>query len=404
MEEEIKEQFIKESLNPVSMTCTEKILEQMRNNVCKILKGKIIGTGFFAKIPFNKSLLSVLITNNHVLDESDIIDGKNIVISVNNEAKIMDIKIHSKRKKYTNKDYDVTIIEIKEEEDNIKDFLLLDKTIINLFKEENNNNIDYLSNIYENESIYLLNYMNGGEIFASYGLLTNIEKSKITHKCNTDSGSSGSPILLLKNNQVIGIHYGFPKHNSHINFGTLLVKPLIEFQEIYRNEFEVNKEKIFDAHEEKYNQCFLRIRNELNYIQKHQISYFSVSKGHDMLNWKVKINGPDGSPYEGGKFLLNVDFPKDYPFYPFIPPKINFITKIYHLNINPDIGIFRLSKLDVWTPAFTITDIVKEILNLMSKPDIYSNDRQIPEIEKIYHSNRTQYENIARDWTEKYAL
>ena len=91
----------------------------------------------------------------------------------------------------------------------------------------------------------------------------------------------------------------------------------------------------------------------------------SVSKGHDMLNWKVKINGPDGSPYEGGKFLLNVDFPKDYPY---IPPRINFITKIYHLNINPDIGIFRLSKLDVWTPAFTITDIVKEILNLMSKP------------------------------------
>ena len=45
--------------------------------------------------------------------------------------------------------------------------------------------------------------MNGGEIFASYGLLTNIEKSKITHKCNTNSGSSGSPILLLKNNQVM---------------------------------------------------------------------------------------------------------------------------------------------------------------------------------------------------------
>ena len=40
----------------------------------------------------------------------------------------------------------------------------------------------------------------------------------------------------------------------------------------------------------------------------------------------------------------------------------------------------------------------------MSKPDIYSNDRQIPEIEKIYHSNRTKYENIARDWTKKYAL
>jgi len=94
------------------------------------------------------------------------------------------------RKKYTNKDLDVTIIEIKDE-DNIHNFLFLDNIILN--NEINNYNI-----IYEKESLYILNYMNGKDIFNSQGILNNINENKIIHKCNTDTGSSGSPILLLK--------------------------------------------------------------------------------------------------------------------------------------------------------------------------------------------------------------
>ena len=246
--EDIKEKEIKNSIKPVSIEATEKILRQMKNCVCKIHNGKNKATGFFAKIPYYNDLLNVLITNNHVLGESDIADGQNITISLNNETIIKDIILDSNRKRYTNETLDVTIIEIREKEDNINDFLLLDKQIINLInKKSNTNNEKFLNNLYENESIYLLNYMNGEKIFSSYGLLKEIQQDEIYHQCCTDLGSSGSPILLLKNNQVIGVHFG-AKKKIEFNLGTLLVKPIIEFQQKYlvkiKNEISENNKSI----------------------------------------------------------------------------------------------------------------------------------------------------------------
>ena len=144
---EIKEQYLKDSLAPVSIKTTEIILDQMKNCVCKIHKGKVNGTGFFVQVSYDNQILNLLITNNHVLNEQDIAAGKSINISLNNEQIFKEIKIDSKRKKYTNKDLDVTIIEINNE-DNIKNYLSLDDNILN-------NNINNYNNIYENESLYI---------------------------------------------------------------------------------------------------------------------------------------------------------------------------------------------------------------------------------------------------------
>ena len=239
--EENKEKYIQNSVEPVSIKSTEIILNQMKNCVCKIHIGGTKGTGFFTKIPYKNDLLTVLITNNHVLGEENLKDGKIINISLNNEETYKNIKIDSNRKRYTNEILDISIIEIKGNLDNINDFLILDNQILdkyNLGPEEDT--INCLSEIYENESIYLLNYIDGREIFTSYGLLHSITESIINHKCNTDTGSSGSPILLLKSNKVIGIHYGCAKYKS-FNFGSLILKPIFEFQQISNNMLVIKK-------------------------------------------------------------------------------------------------------------------------------------------------------------------
>lgn len=56
----------------------------------------------------------------------------------------------------------------------------------------------------------------------SFGLINNVNTTNIYHNCNTDYGSSGAPILSLKNNKIIGVHYGSSK-NYDFNLGSLLI-------------------------------------------------------------------------------------------------------------------------------------------------------------------------------------
>jgi len=54
---------------------------------------------------------------------------------------------------------------------------------------------------------------------------------------------------------------------------------------------------------------------------------------------KGKINGPVGTSYEGGVFEIEITIP---PQYPFEPPKMRFVTKVYHPNISSQTGAICL--------------------------------------------------------------
>ena len=49
----------------------------------------------------------------------------------------------------------------------------------------------------------------------------------------------------------------------------------------------------------------------------------------DMFIWEALIQGPEGTPFEGGVFPAELRFPKDYPL---APPKMKFITEMWHPN------------------------------------------------------------------------
>jgi ubiquitin-conjugating enzyme E2 D/E len=119
---------------------------------------------------------------------------------------------------------------------------------------------------------------------------------------------------------------------------------------------------------------------------------------NDLFNWVATIMGPAKTPYENGVFNLEIQFPPDYPFK---PPKIRFTTKVYHCNINSSGGICLDILKDNWSPALTISKVLLSICSLFSDPN--PDDPLVPEIAKLYKTNRKQHDSNALEWTRKYA-
>mgnify|MGYP001433142928 CR=1 FL=1 len=120
--------------------------------------------------------------------------------------------------------------------------------------------------------------------------------------------------------------------------------------------------------------------------------------GDDIFRWRATILGPEGSPYEGGIFKLKIDFPADYPFK---APRIVFITKIYHCNINSSGGICLDILKDQWSPALTIGKVLLSICSLMNDPN--PDDPLVLDIANLFKTDRKEHDYKAKIYTMEYA-
>jgi len=114
---------------------------------------------------------------------------------------------------------------------------------------------------------------------------------------------------------------------------------------------------------------------------------------------KGSFPGPEGTPYEGGQFDVDIVIPESYPFQ---PVKMKFITKVYHPNISSASGAICLDILkDAWSPVLTLKSTLISLQSLLCSPE--PNDPQDAEVAKHYMTSKSSFEDTARYWTHIYA-
>ncbi|KAH7533186.1 hypothetical protein FEM48_Zijuj04G0103500 [Ziziphus jujuba var. spinosa] len=172
-----------------------------------------------------------------------------------------------------------------------------------------------------------------------------------------------------------------------------------------------------------------RIIKETQRLLSEPAPGISASPSEDNMRYfNVMILGPSQSPYEGGVFKLELFLPEEYPM---APPKVRFLTKIYHPNIDKaryindlllQLGRICLDILkDKWSPALQIRTVLLSIQALLSAPN--PDDPLSENIAKHWKTNEAEavetdctlyleehgtgtaicFELPAKEWTRLYA-
>ena len=201
-------------IKPATKEGTKIILNQMSDCICRIENG----IGFFCRINKNNIQIKALITSYLILNENYFNYNNKLKIYLGDDNELKIINIDNNRIIHYNQLYNTTIIELKEEDNlnNINNYLELDYNIFN----------NDINSLYENESIYILDYLNDGKSIVSYGIINNINEYNINN------------IYYINNNKLIGISNIINYNNKSI----ILKYPLEEFI----NKYEITMNNIFN--------------------------------------------------------------------------------------------------------------------------------------------------------------
>eukprot|EP01017_Pseudomicrothorax_dubius_P042068 TRINITY_DN6819_c0_g1_i7.p1 TRINITY_DN6819_c0_g1~~TRINITY_DN6819_c0_g1_i7.p1 ORF type:complete len:180 (-),score=42.40 TRINITY_DN6819_c0_g1_i7:114-605(-) len=128
----------------------------------------------------------------------------------------------------------------------------------------------------------------------------------------------------------------------------------------------------------------IRDRYMGQYKMLSESSQFSVGlQDDDIFVWNVCFEGPTSTLYEGGIYSATLTFPRDYPNN---PPKLKFVTEMWHPNIYAD-GTVCISILhspegdqfnehelpeEKWRPILTPEDVLISVLSLLNDPNLDS--------------------------------
>lgn len=144
-----------------------------------------------------------------------------------------------------------------------------------------------------------------------------------------------------------------------------------------------------------------RLMKEIQAVRDDPDANISLSlvNESDIHHLKGSFLGPPGTPYDNGKFVVDIQVPIEYPFK---PPKMQFDTKVYHPNISSVTGAICLDILkNSWSPVLTLKTSLISLQALLQSPE--PNDPQDAEVAKHFITNYESFERTATFWTKTYA-
>lgn len=110
--------------------------------------------------------------------------------------------------------------------------------------------------------------------------------------------------------------------------------------------------------------------------------------GQDIMKWICKIPGKKSSAWEGGEYVLTMEFSEDYPSK---PPKCKFTPVLFHPNIYPSgtVCLSILNEDEDWKPSVTIKQILLGIQDLLDNPNPMSPAQAEPYL--LFRQNKEEY-------------
>ena len=226
-------------MNEINEKITPDYIKEYCKSLCKIKIGNIVGTGFFMKSfskRFQENKPRFLVTNCHVISDDMINSKQTLEIYLEHINEKREIQLDNEKRfiKCFPKPVDITIIEILET-DNLKDK-------VKFLKRENFHGKEYES--YLSKDIIIFHHPKGEDAVCSKGKIIKIDDYKFYHTAFTNSGSSGSAILLENGYKIIGIHCG-KRIIDNINFGIFIGKLIDEITDQKIHVVHKKEDKLF---------------------------------------------------------------------------------------------------------------------------------------------------------------
>jgi len=152
------------------------------------------------------------------------------------------------------------------------------------------------------------------------------------------------------------------------------------------------------------------LQNQFKKIQSEPVEGIAVElKDDNLYEWRVYIEGPKETFYDGGIFQLSMKFPNDYPM---SPPIVAFTSDFWHPNVYTDgkvcISILHPPGVDEmsgelpeerWLPTQTVTTILLSIISLLNAPNTSSPANVDASVE--WRKNPESYKERIRVLVEK---